>query len=88
MYLHIGGQKMVDIRQIVAIFKAHPKKTKKSNPLRQYYKPFVRVDGIGEEKVRCYVVTEDCIYGSPIALETIVSRYCRLFQRKKGPVEL
>ena len=43
---------------------------------------------IGEEKVRCYVVTEDCIYGSPIALETIVSRYCRLFQRKKGPVEL
>ena len=41
MYLHIGGQKMIDIRRIVAMFKAHPRKMNKSNPLRQYYRPLV-----------------------------------------------
>ena len=48
MYLHIGGQKMIDIRRIVAMFKAHPRKMNKSNPLRQYYRPLVLLDGMDE----------------------------------------
>lgn len=79
MYLHIGGNQMVDIRRIVALFKARPRKVKKSNPLRQYCRPLVLLDNIYEEGVRCYVVTEECIYGSPITLETIIKRYKKIF---------
>lgn len=86
MYLHIGGQKMIDIRRIVAIFKAHPRKLYKSNPLRQYYRPFVLLDGMDEQQIRCYVVTEECIYASPITLETLIERYKRIFA-KNGPMQ-
>lgn len=64
---------MIDVRRIVAIFKAHPRKMNKSNPLTQYYRPLVRVEGGGP--VRCYIVTEECIYATPISLDTIVKRY-------------
>lgn len=83
MYLHIGGQKMIDIRRIVAIFKAHPTKMHKSNPLRQYYRPLVLLDGMDEQKIRCYVVTEECIYASPITLETMIERYKKLFKANR-----
>lgn len=86
MYLHIGGQKMIDIRRIVAMFKAHPRKMNKSNPLRQYYRPLVLLDGMDEGQIRCYIVTEECIYASPITLKTIIGRYKRLFS-SKGPVQ-
>ena len=79
MYLHIGGNYMIDIHRIVAMFKAHPRKSEKSNPLTQYYQPLVRVEGAGDSKVRAYIVTEECIYATPITLETIVARYKRLF---------
>jgi hypothetical protein len=61
------------------MFKAHPKKTGKSNPLQQYYEQFIRVDAVEDKKIRCYVVTEDAVYATPISLETIVSRYQQLF---------
>lgn len=81
MYLHIGGNKMIDIRQIVAIFKAHPHKASKSNPLRQYYKPLRYVSEKKEGPVRCYVVTEEKIYATPITVETLIERYKKLFVR-------
>ena len=40
MYLHIGGSQMIDVRRLVALFKAHPSRASKSNPLIQYYKPY------------------------------------------------
>ena len=83
MYLHIGGNQMVDMSRIVAIFQAHPRKTEKSNPLRQYYKKLILLqEGQGKQRVKCYVVTEDCIYGTPISLATIVKRYKGAMQRK------
>ena len=78
MYLHIGGNQMIDIRHIVAIFKAHPHKANKSNPLQQYYRPFISVSE-KEGPIRCYVVTEEKIYATPITLETMVERYKKLF---------
>lgn len=79
MYFHIGGNQMIDVRRLVTMFKAHPKKTGKSNPLQQYYEQFIRVDAVEDKKIRCYVVTEDAVYATPISLETIVSRYQQLF---------
>lgn len=76
MYLHIGGCQMVNIRHIIAFFKAHPKRQSKANPLEMYYKPYVKVE---RGPIRSYIVTEEGIYGSPISLETILQRYERLF---------
>lgn len=86
MYLHIGSNQMVDIRGIVAIFKAHPRKTGKSNPLQQYYKKFISLADAEKDDIRCYVVTEECIYGTPISLETIVHRYKQLFKKKEWQI--
>ncbi len=79
MYLHIGGNQMVDIRRIVAMFKEHPRKSSKSNPLQQYCRPLIPVDAADTSRIRSYVVTEDCVYASPIRLETLISRYKMLF---------
>lgn len=83
MYLHIGGNQMIDVRRIVAMFKAHPRKANKSNPLQQYYQPFISVSGKEAGPVRCYVVTEDGIYAAPITLETLVERYKKLFKKPR-----
>lgn len=81
MYLHIGGNQMIDVRRIVAMFKAHPRKANKSNPLQQYYQPFISVSGKEAGPIRCYVVTEDDIYATPITVETLVERYKKLFTK-------
>lgn len=77
MYLHIGGNQMIDIRQLVAIFKVHPHKSYKSNPVEAYYKPVIHISD--KERTRAFVVTEGCVYATPITVETIVERYKRLF---------
>lgn len=81
MYLHIGGNQMIDVRRIVAMFKAHPRKANKSNPLQQYYQPFISVSGKEAGPIRCYVVTEDGIYATPITVETLTERYKKLFTK-------
>ncbi len=81
MYLHIGGNQMIDVRRIVAMFKAHPRKANKSNPLQQYYQPFISVSGKEAGPIRCYVVTEDGIYATPITVETLAERYKKLFTK-------
>ena len=78
MYLHIGGNRMIDVRCLVALFKAHPSRASKANPLMQYYKPYEYV-GNSTEKIGTYVVTEDAVYGSPLSLSTLVKRYEELF---------
>lgn len=60
------------------LFKVHPKRQCKSNPLDMYYKPYIEIE---EGPVRSYIVTDDGIYGSPLSLETIIRRYERLFKR-------
>ena len=84
MYLHIGGNQMIDVRQIIAMFKVHPRKKGKSNPLSQYYKKLILLDD--SDNVKCFIVTENCIYGTPISLETITQRYKHLFQKKSWQI--
>ena len=60
MYLHIGGNRMIDVRRLVALFKAHPSRASKSNPLMQYYKPYEYV-GNSTEKIGTYVV-HPCLF--------------------------
>ncbi len=79
MYLHVGGQQMVDVRSIVAIIKEHPSKNKKTNPLHQYYRPLIAAGKNQDRRTGCYIVTEDCIYASSITLETMIERYKKIF---------
>jgi extracellular matrix regulatory protein B len=79
MYLHIGDNQMVDVKKILAIFKVHPKKTGKSNPLENYYKKLIILGSGNIKDIRCYIVTEEYLYGTPITLETIICRYKQLF---------
>ena len=74
MYLHIGGNRMIDVRRLVALFKAHPSRASKANPLM----PYEYVVN-STEKIGTYVVTEDAVYGSPLSLSTLVKRYEELF---------
>jgi hypothetical protein len=78
MYLHIGANQMIDVRKIVAIFKVHPIKSLKSNPINKFCNGLnlVKLTRATEnESINCYIVTEDCIYGTPISLQTISKRY-------------
>ncbi|ERT58658.1 MULTISPECIES: hypothetical protein [Megasphaera] len=81
MYLHIGGNQMISVVSIIALFKNHPTKSIKSNPLLQHARPFVLAGNCRREDVRSYVLTEYCLYGSPISLETLVKRYCHIFEK-------
>lgn len=77
MYLLIGKNHLIPIRDIVALCKAHRTRASKANGWKQFQFPYVSLadDGI----VRSYVITEGAVYGSSIALETLVSRYKRSF---------
>lgn len=69
---------MVDVRKIVAIFKVHPIKSLKSNPINKFCNGLDLVEmkrEIKDESINCYILTENCIYGTPISLQTISKRY-------------
>lgn len=81
MYLHIGGNYMVNIQSIVAFFKKHPKRSEKSNPLQKYYRPLIFVHTEKDTPVRSYIVTEEYIYASPLTLKTLLKRYIGCFSK-------
>lgn len=83
MYLHIGSQQQIAIKTIVALIQAHPTRQCKANPWTAYAKPYIRVGNCPEEEVKSYVITEDCVYGSPIRLVTLIMRYEESFARKR-----
>ncbi|PNH21132.1 DUF370 domain-containing protein [Megasphaera hutchinsoni] len=86
MYLHIGGNYMVDIHNIVAFFKTNPKRIEKTNSLQKYYRPFIFVEDGKDIKIRSYILTDNYIYGSPLTLKTIIHRYNQLFKLLKRPI--
>lgn len=81
MYLPIGNSYLIPIRDIVALCRTHPTRMLKTNAWENYAKPYISVAG---GCIRSYIVTEDRVYGSPIALETLVERYKRSFCQIAG----
>ncbi|MBC3536341.1 DUF370 domain-containing protein [Megasphaera hominis] len=75
MYLHIGGSQMIDVRHIVAFFHRDPGRTGKANPVTSYHLPYRLADPQHGAHVRSYVLTDEAIYGSPLAVQTLVRRY-------------
>ena len=83
MYIHAGGIVYIDVRSIVAIVKMHPTKAEKHNPLVRFHYPFELVminEKTNNESIKCYIITDNKIYGTPISHQTIVSRYEKIVQ--------
>lgn len=77
MYLLIGKNHLIPIRDIVVLCKAHRSRALKTNGWEHFSRPYIALADAGS--VRSFVVTEDCVYGSPLTLETLVARYKRSF---------
>lgn len=67
MYLHIGGNRMIDVRRLVALFKAHPSRASKANPLMQYYKPYEYVGNSTEKDWYICSHGRCCVWFTPVS---------------------
>lgn len=77
MYLHIGNNYVVPVREIIAFCKMHPARKAKMNSWENFSRPYILISRT--ECIRSYIITEKHVYGSPITMETLVERYKRCF---------
>ena len=75
MYVHLGGDKILRSKDIIAIFDVSIEKSSKISGLfmDQAYKR-KQVEKIGEEETKSIILTEDKIYFSPISSSTLKKR--------------
>ena len=76
MYIHLGGEKVIRSRELIAIFDIASDK-----PSKQVPKSFLTdgdqektVEKIGDEEPKSLVVTESKLYYSPISSTTLKKR--------------
>lgn len=78
MYIHIGGDRMIRAKELIAIFDISIEQSSKlSSQFMQAAKEHERVEVVGEEEVKSIVLTQSNIYYSPISSSTLKKR---LFQ--------
>lgn len=75
MYVHLGGDKVIRTRELIAIFDISNKKSAKL-PKSHLIDPNLekQVERIGEEEPKSLVVTESRLYYSPISSSTLKRR--------------
>lgn len=75
MYIHLGGEKIVRVAELVAIFDVS---IEQSSKLSKQFVAGARkrknVETIGEEEPKSIVITEQKIYYSPISSSTLKKR--------------
>jgi hypothetical protein len=75
MYIHLGGEKVIRSRELIAIFDiASEKPSKEPKSLLIHDDQVKIVERIGEEEPKSLVVTETKIYYSPISSSTLKKR--------------
>lgn len=72
MYVHIGDTVAVPIESIITMVHAKGGKSHKS-PIH-YYESMEYIAMVPDEKIKTYVVTDDCIYASGISIKTLMRR--------------
>ncbi|MFD2117392.1 extracellular matrix regulator RemB [Paenibacillus yanchengensis] len=75
MYIHLGGEKIVRVRELVAIFDISIEQSSKLT--KQFItsaKKRKDVEIIGDDEAKSIVVTENVIYYSPISSTTLKKR--------------
>ena len=76
MYIHLGGEKIIRSRELIAIFDIASDKPSKQLP-KSFFTHAEQekiVEKIGEEEPKSLVVTESKIYYSPISSSTLKKR--------------
>lgn len=74
MFLHLGADKMVPLRNLISI---HDIKEKRANITKEFLKSAHQRDNIvhiSNEKSKSFVITDDTIYYSPISAATLKKR--------------
>lgn len=72
MYIHLGGEKVIQSSELVAIFDISIEKSSKIS--KQFVSHAIKdknVLRIGEEEAKSIVVTESMVYYSPISSATL-----------------
>jgi extracellular matrix regulatory protein B len=80
MYIHLGGEKVVSSRELVAIFDISIEKSSKIS--KQFVTNMLstkKMVQISEEEAKSIVVTEHTVYYSPISSATLKKR-CSTYQ--------
>lgn len=79
MYIHIGGEKIIRTRELIAIYDLSIEKSSKIS--QQFVQDAIRnqrMEKIGDEDPKSLVVTEDKLYYSPISSNTLKKRAAHL----------
>lgn len=72
MYVHIGDTVAVPIESIITMVHAKGGKSHKS-PIH-HYESMEYIAMVPDEKIKTYVVTDECIYASGISIKTLMRR--------------
>lgn len=75
MYVHLGGEKVIRSKEIIAVFDISIEKSSKIS--KQFLTEAIQrkvVETIGEESAKSLVVTLDKVYYSPVSSVTLKKR--------------
>lgn len=75
MFIHLGGNRMISVNEVIAILDATVKKSSfTSSPFFTHAKQHGWIEMISQEEVKSYVITDYKIYASPISSLTLKKR--------------
>lgn len=81
MYIHLGGNQILRVREVVAILDIS---STDPHPLIETMKKSGGLIEISTDDVKSYVVTRDHVYSSPISSVTLMKRAEQMEQRTKA----
>jgi len=83
MYIHLGGEKIIQTQELIAIFDISVEKTSKiSKQFINHAEKEYKVEIIGEEESKSLVVTLNKVYYSPISSSTLKKRANQLLSNE------
>ena len=75
MYIHLGGDKLIQTKDLIAIFDLSIETSSKQTKDYLYHaKQSKKTDRIGSEESKSIVITTDKIYYSPVSSSTLKKR--------------
>ncbi|HHV54174.1 MAG TPA: DUF370 domain-containing protein [Firmicutes bacterium] len=74
-YLHVGGDVLVPLHRVIAILEAACRRSARETELFfRRAEQEGRLEVIDPEKIGAYVITDECIYASPVSPFTLKAR--------------
>ncbi|MFC7440175.1 extracellular matrix regulator RemB [Laceyella putida] len=75
MFIHLGGSRMIRIREVVAILDAGAaEQAANETHFVQIAKNEGRMEHISPDEIKSYVITKDRVFASPISSTTLKKR--------------